>query len=286
MRSRVAEGDPLELLLDTIANVFGGVVLMALVVLLDSQAASAPRPAATEARLERARVEHAEARADLERARRARAALGEAGVRDASLGPLLTRRAELLAAIEAAQAELEARADDRVARGRAAADRVTRRRALEAELSARERSLAEVRLEVEARRRARAREVRLPLRHEVSAAMQRSLLIDGDELYLLPEATAASPVPGVPSATRYTPRAGAGLLAATPEAAQAAFAAAVAGRSPRTTFVSFWVSAGDASFETFQRLRALARERGYEYSVAPHDRAEGVVLSPGRPQAE
>ncbi len=287
-RRRVDEpADSLELLLDTICNVFGGVILVAILVVLQTQdaAQTVALVVAADLRLKQAEYEVGKAARELASLQ---AELAAASSEAAQLAPELeaaVRKGEFLDAIEAAERQLE--------RERQAAA-AARRARLEAEARAeaeRERTRRLGRAAEETRARAGAvpeafrRDVRLPMWHDQAAPFQRSLLIDGDQVYALPEACHAEAL-GVRFATRYRPRNGAGLRVHDATTSAAAFAELLSGHTPRGTFVSFWVTDRTESFEVFQLLRAVALERTFEYTVSAYDRAEGLVLQPGRPKAE
>ena len=286
-RRRAQPQDSLELLLDTISNVFGGILLMAILIVLQAQASVSrvtAEPAATpllrQAELDLARaVREAEALRDEVQAIRARSPDFE------QLSEIAARKAEFLGAIEQAQDRLQEERSmiDRLSQVAGTSER--EQAELEERLREREAALKDGKRRLGAVRQAARQNVRLPLRHEHSGG-QRSILIDGDALYGLPEDCDAEPSPKRTFATRYTPRSGQGHDAGTDPTAELAVRALLAGHRGARVMVSFWVSDQDASFATFQRARAVANELGFSYSVGPYQRTEGLIVIPGRPDAE
>lgn len=283
-RAKDEDQDSLELLLDTICNVFGGIILMALLVVLQTQASvERIRPRATPTdgraaeRYERDIRRDEEELLSLEAEERTLAPHREAAVRT---GQVLGRRGEFLSAIEAAQRRLDkagldvkALSDKTVEldRDRASLEERVRRAGAEVEAAqARAGAVAE----------AVDRRVRLPLRHSQAAPIQRSVLVSGGRVHRLPEECTSEPVP--PSGARYRPVPGTGTQVIEGQPASAFLGEC----SPALHYVSFWVEDGAGSFETFQRARGAVLAAGFEYTVSPFPSAEGIVLHPGRPNAE
>lgn len=279
-------GDSLELLLDTICNVFGGIILLAILVVLQTQvtaeavgdlSAPDPRLRRAEFEAERAARERAALLAELEELTRRQPEVEQ-------LARISARRASFVEAIEAAQAQLERE------RGRAE-ELKARRQEAEKALTAAEDRLRRVGEEAEeARVRAGAvpeafrKDVRLPMWHDQVAPIQRSILIEGEYAFALPEDCSSTPVSG--GGTRYAPIIGRGRPVPDDAASREAVTSLLTGRTPRGTYVSFWVCDSSASFEAFQRLRAAVLGMNYEYTVSAFEQSKKLILFPGRPRAE
>lgn len=286
-RRRAEESlDSLELLLDTICNVFGGIILVTILVVLQTQVtaqsvrpSAVPDPRMQQAEFEVGRLgrELAELQAELEGLIASGPDLGEAV-------EVRGRKTEFLDAIETAQRQLER---ERVIAQETEYSLVQ----AEVELNTKEDELRRLGKDVEEARarvgtvpEAFRRDVRLPIWHDQAASIQRSILIDGDRAFALPEQCTEEVI--TPIAWRYRPVPGRGTLVKDEGTSRAAVASLLAGHGPRSTFVSFWVTDGTDSFETFQRLRSAVAELGYEYTVMAYEESEGLVLQPGRPRAE
>ena len=289
---RESEGDSLELLLDTICNVFGGIILMAILVILQTQTAagrvSKLDPADVEDRLEvrRLRFQCDRLNMQIEQLHRRNRILDDSyrAKTSPNVEKLMSRREEFFEAIDLADGAIETiRAD------RSDADRLVAE--LERELDNADREAERGRGEAErlarqirdAVKRLR-KKVRLPQRHRPTAVTQVSFLVKGTRAYRLREDCSAKSV-GL-RGQLYTPKEGAGFELPRKGGVPAGFARELRRFNPRRHFISFWVCGTSISFASFQELRAAAVGKGYEYSVYAYDPAKGLTLYPGGPPVE
>jgi hypothetical protein len=282
------ESDSLELLLDTITNVFGGIILMAILVVIQTQVTVGGLPDVGEDGRARILAEKELAfRADQleEELLRLRSSMDSAEstfelTATPNAGRLDDRKAEFLAAIQAAQEGLKKRVKAR----REAQAQLER---TEREAGRQEDELAQIETEEESLKRQlgvvasrNARRVRLPFQHSNSLRIQYSILVDGEKAYRLKLDCVATPFG---RGTLHSPVSSAGYRVADPESQKVLLAAPL---SSRSTFISFWVSRKNSSFATYQTLRKLFTEKGYEYSLYSYDSQTGLVLFSGNPDVE
>ncbi len=279
--------DSLELLLDTICNVFGAIILVALLVVLQTQVTvtEVRNTSAADPEVQRLELELATAERERDSLEAAVAAISTTITDVERSLAMVGRRSEFLDAIDAARARLERERDlseefdqgvrAAVAQVEAMSDRARRLgKDIEAE-NARAGAVPE----------AFRRDVRLPIWHDQVAPLQRSILIDGRRAYALPEDCHEERLSVLTS--RFRPREGGGLSVLDEASSRAAVSALMAEQAPTRYFVSFWVSDLDESFETFQRLRAAATAMTFEYTVRAYGRGEGLVVRRGgAPRAE
>ena len=301
-RRRIDKSDSLELLLDTICNVFGGIVLMAILVVIQTRSTISRIPEAMD--LADAALEVEPLRFHLGRLERQVAELRDrheqlrSRIRSATTpdtAKLLERREQFVREIESAQEECR-KLDRETTRDRQIIDELSRQNQdrnqrvedLQAELT----RLAEARKRVLA---ARTMRVRLPRWHVSHTTGQRIYLIKGSKAHWLGDRWPASeahvsghckvtPLP-LQRARLVEPVEGAGVQIAATTEKKSQFRLLLKRDSSRTHLISFFVHADSDSFATFQRARAATVVEGYEYSVAAYA-GRGVTLAFGRPPAE
>jgi len=297
-----SDEDGLELLLDTICNVFGGIVLMAILVVLHTQGSLETMAALTQSpdtpleverltfeieRIDRQLADLRNQRQDLERRFR------ESASPDTAI--LLDRREEFVKAIQEAEQRINKLSKDE-SRVR---ELLSRQEAEESELR-REVDTGRKKLAAAVKRRERQIDAstitaRLPQQHQSRTSKQRIYLISGKKAYSLDRRVAAvgqyvsgdclvTPKPSLKG--RFVePKSGSGTTI--PEDARQAIAFRDLLKRDRadTHLISFFVHADNESFAAFQVARTVTVAEGYEYSVGPYE-ATGVVLSSGSPSAE
>lgn len=304
MATRMAhnDDDSLELLLDTICNVFGGIILMAILVVLQTQTTIDRIPvdnANPEASLEVEQLQFELSRIDTQLAelRDSKKMLDEKFNRTATpeTAVLLERRDDFIEAIDRAEKRLKEIEDDRKNRQEHLTDSREKQRELERQATEDRNTLADLAAAQQRKIAIRATKVRLPRRHESSTSRQRIYLVVGKSVYRLadgwlqPGTTQAGGCKVTPTdggrAHRVEPRPGAGMaMPGAPKEADA-FAAVLTRDSAAIHLISFFVKADSASFATFQVARAVAVSKGYEYSSGYYQ-GLGVKLWSGSPPAE
>ena len=290
-RVKTEDSDSCELMLDTICNVFGGMILMAVLVVIQTQA--------TVARLPQAEREAAEASLDIRKVE------FEIGRREASIAvlkqqqnnlkdkysakvsphtdALLTRRQAFSKAIEDAkrriasetkkhQADKDNLKDVRAQQGRA-------EKTLEERLD----EVARVRREQMRLDQISRKKIRLPLTHQSRASRQKVFLVHGRHVYIYPDHCSIQRF--AEGAQKITPDAGKGL--AVGRDGRVENSATALGRiNPRTYFLTLFVSDRNDSFESFQVVRALMVARGFECGYSTYNASVGLIVSPGTPGVE
>jgi len=283
----------MELLLDTICNVFGGIILMAILVVVQTQTTvgQIPKPKASE--LERS-LDAKKLEFEVGRLAREARTLEQ---RDRELkqtylattsphtDELLERREEFLKAI----AEAGRRATDLQAARKKAGDALAtldlELRKMDGQADQNTLRLQQAEKKVRDAAHRLPKKIRLPRRHRHSASKQESYLIKDGKVYPMPGHCTATPIPGT-LAKRWRPREGAGLQVKAGGQANTAFLATLRARRPGRHFISFWVCDTSASFASFQQLRSAVVKLGYEYSVSAYSQEQGLLLSPGSPPVE
>ena len=294
--------DSLELLLDTVCNVFGGIILMTILVVLQTQgglekvAALAQSPD-TPLEVERLAFEIERIDRQLTDLQKQRQEFDKRFRESASpdTAILLDRREEFVKAIQEAEQRINKLSKDE----RKARELLSLQVPQESELS---REVEAVRRKLETTVKRREQQVdastitaRLPQQHQSRASRQRIYLISGKKAYSLDMFQAA--VGQYASGDcLVTPRSSLGALFVEPKSGggtkvpedprqAAAFRDLLKRDSADTRFISFFVRADSESFAAFQVVRTVTVAEGYEYSVGPFD-GSGVTLSSGRPPEE
>jgi len=281
------------MLLDTVCNVFGAVILMAILVVIQTQTSVARIPLSEESvdqtianRQLRARINRLRDQcATLAEHEQALLAQYEQAVSPAT-DVLLQRRTEFMDAL--------ADVADRIAATEAAtAEHVARQAELDeaaaetADLVAgAEQATAEwVRRLGERQREVRPIVSRLPVSHESEAVRQLSYLVIDDRVYPMDDAAHCRHIRLDQIRTRIQPISGAGLVV-TNDGDNRGFLRTLAAGRTNTHYVTFFVAVGESSFRAVRVLRQLAANRGYDFGYALYERDEGLIVIPGKPDVE
>ena len=301
-RASRENADSLELLLDTICNVFGGIILMAILVVLQTQGSLERIPEQVESpegslEVERLTFEITRLDRQLAEQKQRKRELDERFQRTASpdTAILLNRREEVVKAIQEAEKRIEKLTQE---------ERVAKE--MESRLAAQQTELTET---IDSRRRqvegaARRREqavasnttiARLPQWHESRTSGQRIYLVSGKKAYKL---SGSMPLEGkyvsgdctvTPMAERNAifvePREGSGTPLPSDHKLAVIYRNVLKTDSPEEHLISFFVHTDNESFATFQVVRTIVVAEGYEYSVGLYD-GSGVPLIAGKPPAE
>lgn len=294
MRSRIRDGesDSLELLLDTICNVFGGIILMAILVVLQTQTA-AGRVARMTRQQEGAALVNHKMQAELARLERQRDELLKQkqtltetfrAAATPSMEALLDRRAAFLRRIAQAQTRLDEIRDHRQEAASQAAQFDKKWAELE-DLKTQTKEKSE-RLEEQIRNAIKPlpKTVRLPRQHAQSAFRQLNYMVLDAKVF--PFDPSHCEITETASAMRVRPKPDGGIAVPAEGGDLSAFLATLGGSSPRTHFMSFWVCGTSRSFQTFQNIRNAVVDRRYEYSVGTYAAGQDLMLGRGRPPVE
>ncbi len=305
-RGRHASSDSMELMLDTICNVFGGVILMAVLVILQMQTAAGRISTEREEQPGRA----VEVRSLTFEAQRLERKLGQlrrqkeifertyVGDESPELEKLFKARTEFLTAIDEAERTTDA-VDERIGEARkscvtmdmAVATRQRRRSDLQADIETSQKKL-------EGLKRRLPERIRLP-RQKLAKGRPRYYLVRKDRAYPLEEARwigeehvsghcLVSPLnrhAGL--AAEIRPRKGMGYVAPTNGKGGDAFLRSLSPYPPRTHYCVFFVYDDSESFRAFQELKRLILNRRYLYVIsAKEPQNEHIVVYPGSHETE
>jgi len=297
-----SDEDSLELLLDTICNVFGGIILMAILVVLQTQGsiekmaamvASPDTPLEIEQltfeieRIDKQLADLRKQRQDLDKRFR------ESASPDTAI--LLDRREEFVKAIQEAEQRIDKLSKDE----RKARELLALQVPQESELS-REVEAVRRKLEATVKRREQQTDAstitaRLPQQHQSRTSGQRIYIVSGNKAYSLDKLYSAvgqyasgdclvTPKSSL-GALFVEPKSGGGTKVPEDPRQAAAFRDLLKRDSADTHLISFFVRANSESFAAFQVVRTVTVAEGYEYSVGPFD-GSGVTLFSGSPPAE
>lgn len=301
-RTAHSDEDSLELLLDTICNVFGGIILMAILVVLQTQGsiekmATLVESPDTPLEVEQLTFEIERIDKQLDDLRKQRQDLDKRFRESASpdTAILLDRREEFVKAIQEAEQRIDKLSKDE----RKARDLLSLQVPQESQLS-REVEAVRRKLEATVKRREQQTDAstitaRLPQQHQSRTSRQRIYLISGKKAYSLEVFHAAvsqyasgdclvTPKPSS-GGMFVEPKSGRGTVVPEDARQAAAFRILLKRDSSDTHIISFFVQADSESFAAFQVARTVTVAEGYEYSVGPYE-APGVMLFSGSPPAE
>lgn len=280
------------MMLDTICNVFGGVVLMCVLVVIQTQAAvqgltaddQAVREASLTAR-EMALQTETDA-ADLEILLQQRQMLENSCDRNiaSTTNDLLDRRQEFLAGIAAAELLLD--------------DLQARQGDLESQLSEADADFEDAQALLEQAQQDSdeqadtsgqevppAHQLRLPVSHQSRAARQLAYVVAGGRVYPAWEPEHCQHIDVGRGGTEWRPVSGAGL-AVSGDDPNAGFVETLAEGTARTHYVTFFVEATDQSFEAVQVLRKFVGDAGYDFGYAVYSPDNPLVVYDGKPDVQ
>lgn len=282
--------DSTELLLDTICNVFGGIILMAILVVLLTQSSAGRIPDPTPEAVDRA-LEAQRLRFEIERLRQRLVDLEHhrAEIERTFLATTSPTGERLANAVQDFRKALGDARERLAASQRSMAE--ARRDHLETEKEVRTATtrVAEKRSELrrleatfENAQTLQRKDVRLPHRSGSAPGIPRYYVIKGGDVYRfgqgpLPrwegpayrvEDCWVTPVAGIAEA-QVRPVQGAGMRIPTGRRGQQPFLATLNGCRPGTHYVFFFVFADSESFASFQRLKEIVADRRFRYTCSP-----------------
>ena len=292
MAGRRAEsgGDSLELLLDTICNVFGGIILMAILVVLQTQTSAGRIPEPTTEDVDRS-LEAQRLRFECERLGGRLTVLSQhrdeiAQTFQATTSPTGERLAgaqeEFRKAIEEASRRVAATETEAGASRKDQAAINDMLRTTERALQEKHNEVAALEQELRRSQTALPRQVRLPHRRGMVSEGARYYVVKGSRAYALDPYgqfdwfggkqragdCIMSPVVLGQAAT-VTPVEGTGCPVGRGDGGAKAFMASLARYPPTGAYIVFFVYSDSESFTSFQALKDAAVGRGYRYFVKP-----------------
>jgi len=305
MRHKTNQTDSLELLLDTICNMFGGVFLMAVLVVLQTQMSASRIPNQKEVSLETEKL-HAEYKQLNEKVIKLesqRVILASQYTQSSSdqTDNLLKTKDQFSEALDNAKDSLVEMTTQLT---QAQRDRVTSEMAIDAiekKLQTNQKQIIDLEQQVQTTV-GQKENVRLPHQQLDSFKSPRYYLIKDDKVYPFwgEGARDWSGEPFVSESCTITPKlSGLSMRAITVEpytrkgipvsdkgGVNSAFFSTLRGCRPSTHYTVFFVYADGASFSSFQRLKQAVLDEGYLYSVSAYFSENGIVLHPGTPKVE
>jgi hypothetical protein len=291
MRRRQATSDSLDLLLDTICNTFGGVLFIAMLVIIlvnltGEEASRVPPDAGAREQLTGAQRELAIAQTELSRLRQASQEHAELArlLTNPELKSLVTKAGSQQTTLAAASAARAENLQDAAQSQEQANQLAASLQALEQALAAARQQLQRVEAQLQVERQLRTRTVNLP-KQKTTSKRQVAFLLRGGKLhgYMrmgtggLPERDQAdTQVVASGGGTFLEPVATGGTPVATGDPS-GAIAHKLADWDASQFFVA--VIVWPDSFEQFVTVRQILVERGLEYQLIPLPERERVQLS-------
>ena len=272
-RIKTEDSDSCELMLDTICNVFGGMILMAVLVVIQTQA--------TVARLPQAEQEAAEASLDIRKVEFeigrqetsiAALKLQQSDLKDkysAKASPLtdelLTRRQAFKKAIE----DAKRRITDGTKKHQADQDNLKNVRAqhgqAEETLKERRDQISRVRREQMRLDRISRKKIRLPKTHQIRGSTQVDFLIRGKRVYPREAIRIAN------GGREAIPIEGKGFIVDRQGKVEG-LAVVLSKYNRRTHYVILWVAENNDSFESFQVVREMVVAKGFNCGYVAQNR--------------
>jgi len=288
-RARKQQADSLELLLDTICNTFGGVVFIAILVVILLQSAGDRQPVEEKADTDVSAEELAELEHRLAKATSELNSLRETQASQDSLMALLAPK-EVQSLVQSRNQSRENRRELEISREQLVADiaqRQTKIQKLKAELSTihAQRQESQQRLEqleerIERERESRREEVRLPVVHANMRGQSLGVILRYGRLYVWHRYDQRGNQSGLNTddfvilgedAVGYitTPKPNAGIPLRDGAETKRRIIQRLRKFPPRQTVIE--IAVRPDSFTHFRHLRDVLLERGYEYRLLPMD---------------
>ena len=290
--------DSLDLLLDTICNVFGGIILMAILVVLQTQASAGRIPEPAREDVQRT-VEAQRLRFECDRLADRAASLAQhrdavAGTFQATTSPVGERLAdtqsEFRKAVDEAQRRIKVTETEVEASRRDRIKDEDMLRTVESGLKDKQAEVQSLEKEIEQLPTMSSRQVRLPHRQGIVVGEAKYFLIMQGRAYYVgyrhlahhhlhvePDDVADPPPAIYEQAVRITPRAGGGFVV--PENMQRgdALDRRINAYRPANDYFVFLVCNDNPSFVAFQRFKASVAGSGFHHVVFPAIAEGGAV---------
>jgi len=305
MRRRTNQTDSLELLLDTICNMFGGVFLMTILVVLQTQMSANSIPAQKEVSLEmeKLRVEYSQLNEDVLQLERQNAILANQFSQNSSedTDDLLESKEQFSAALSKAKNDLEETATQLTQIQRDLVTSEIAVNSIEQKLQANQQQISaleqQIQMSVDQKEN-----VRLPHQQLDTLKSPRYYVIKDDSVYpfwgegarsgsgeaFVSESCIITPKSLLlfEGTILVEPRQGKGIAVLDQGQVGSAFFSTLRGCPPSTHYAVFFVYANSTSFSSFQKLKHAVLDKGYLYSVASYSPEKGLILSAGTPKVE
>ncbi|MHC4561147.1 MAG: hypothetical protein ACYS8X_00050 [Planctomycetota bacterium] len=286
------DADSSAMMLDTICNVFGGVILMAIMVIMHTQAAVSRAPKANpedadivlSARrmhfnaqsLQRLIEELAAAAEDLD----ASYSTAVSPVRDI----LIQRRAAFRGALATAATQRQQTTDLTAQDEQTLVELTEAASLLEAENGPLAETVDRQRAALDLRP-VDPRTIRLPLSHKSRTNLQVCYVVRGDRVYPAWLRQHCRVIPVSKTQREWIPVEGAGFVVEE-TGRNAAFVASLSRFAARRHYVTFFTCATDRSFQSVQTLRRLVAEKGYDFGYCLFEANEKLIITAGKPDVE
>ena len=291
------DSDSCELMLDTICNVFGGMILMAVLVVIQTQASVARIPQIEEQARERAlaarKVEFQIRRLqdEMEDLQRRRKGLNEqyAATVSSDTDKLLKERRAFRDRLKQAEDMLKELRKDKADADRQLMEARKYHGDIEKDNEAKRAELASLEGQLEReqrlarRRKIPTEKVRLPIAHESRSPNQRIYVVEGGRVYLFPGQCNVQRLGD--DRKRVSPKSGDGFVLG-PQGDNASFCRTLESIRRTTHYVTLFVAGSSTSFKSFQVARRLIAEKGFDCGYTEYDLQKGLIMVTGRPPVQ
>lgn len=305
MRRRTNQTDSLELLLDTICNMFGGVFLMAVLIVLQTQMSASGIPAHKEVLLEteKLRAECGQLNEEVLQLESQKTILANQLTQNSSeyTDDLLESKEQFSAALGKAKKDLEETTTQltQIQRDLVASEIAVD--SVEKKIHSNQQQINDLEQQLQATISPKEN-VRLPHQQLDTLKSPRYYVIKDDYAYpfwgegarslsaepSISESCIITPESSVLSRRTITvePREGKGIAVLDKGQVGFSFFSTLRGYSSSTHYAVFFVYANNLSFSSFQRLKQAVLDKGYLYSVSAYSPENRLLLSAGTPKVE
>lgn len=270
---RQQQDDSLELLLDTICNVFGGLILIAILVVLQTQLGVQNVTAPLQAEQldpQQANARYESLSQDILSARQKREVLVQASPQppSAKTEQLISKWSQFQDEISRTRTELKNLNKQLKQQELALRATVAESANADRNLKTSQQQLARTEKRLRIVSQIMNRTVRLPKRHNRPDLSSRDFMLEGKRIYPMTDDYRhwTRSLIG-PNEYKGTPKEGMGFSLQGEQIATTAAARHIAQGSANRYKLVFFVRADDTSIESFQKLRAWATEKGYSYTL-------------------
>lgn len=290
--------DSMELLLDTICNIFGGIILMAILVVLQTQVSVNKISAATEnqtASIEYRRLifDITELSKEIESLKHNNEKIStqiEAYSTPASK-LMFTRQKDFVRAIKQAKLKLQKIKEDKRKLQKEISKIDLKLKYTASKLIKFKHQYKNLSEQITSRKKIPKRKIRLP--HQTGGIRHsgKYFIIKDNKFYTLDniywsrtesyESGDCIVTPNLVIGIDVKPNPEKGLMAT-----ESNFRDVLSDTSPFSVSIVFYVYGNSESFATFQRFKNYILKKGYEYSVSAYSPSKGLTLVPGTPRAE
>ncbi|RKY08110.1 MAG: hypothetical protein DRP56_04645 [Planctomycetota bacterium] len=290
----------MELLLDTICNIFGGIILLAILVVLQTQISANRIPNQKEVSLatERLQVEHRHLSEEVLQSERQRVMLANKFSQNSSdqTDDLLEAKDQFSSALSEAKGNLEETSTQLTQMQR---DLVTSEIAvdsIEKKLQANQDKIAALKQQIQTTI-GQKEDVRLPHQQLDSFKSPRYYIIKDDRVYPFWEGFKDWSEESFVSESCIITQVSEGVIAVEPfsgkgyrvlgkQKVSSSFFSTLRGHRSSTHYPVFCVYANNASFSSFQKIKQAVLDKGYLYSIIGYSPEKGLLMSAGTPEVQ